>query len=256
MENEIEGAVECVRIGPALLVLGDCRALLGRLPKADVLVSDPPYGIGYQHSGGGQGRIFDGLGNVLKTNAVPTSRATIIGDDEPFDPQPYVGLAPRVLMWGADHYRARLPAGGRFLAWDKSVGGGPADSFADSEHAWTNVETIKRTVFRHLWKGFARKADRWGPSRRARLHISQKPVALMRWCIETLRCPPGGVVLDPFMGSGSTGVAALTLGMRFVGVDIDRAHYDTARERIAHLVQVEQLGVPPDMAAKRKGRKA
>jgi len=72
-------------------------------------------------------------------------------------------------------------------------------------------------------------------------HVSQKPVALMRWCIETLRCPPGGVVLDPYMGSGSTGVAAITLGMRFIGIEIDREHFDTACERIRTVVS--ELGL-------------
>lgn len=117
-------------------------------------------------------------------------------------------------------------------AGTRASGVGQHDSFTDAEYAWTNVPTIKRNVFRHLWKGFVRKKERHDHCGEGTHHVSQKPVALMRWCIEMLRCPVDGVVLDPYMGSGSTGVAALTLGKRFVGVEIDPEHFESACERI------------------------
>lgn len=218
----------CVTIGRATLYLGDCLALREQLPKADMLVSDPPYGIGYVHSGHGQG-------------ARPKTKA-IAGDDQPFDPTPWLQAAPRVLLWGADHFRARLPHGGRFLCWDKSVGVGQHDSFTDAEYAWTNVPTIKRNVFRHLWKGFVRAKSSLDHAQAGTHHVSQKPVALMRWCIELLRCPADGVVLDPYMGSGTTGVAALSLGKRFVGVEIDAEHFEAACERMRRACA--ELGLP------------
>jgi site-specific DNA-methyltransferase (adenine-specific) len=237
------GSPVCEVIGPATLYLGDCLSVLPTLPQADVMVTDPPYGINYVFGGGGQGRTFDGHGNVLAAIQLAGDTRPIHGDDRDFDPTPILGSAPRVLLFGADHFRARLPHGGRFLAWDKSVGVGPADSFTDCEFAWSNVPTLKRNVYRHLWKGLCRKKTThdffgWGQRRG---HVSQKPVGLMRWCIETLRCPPGGVVLDPYMGSGSTGVAAITLGMRFVGIEIAREHFDTACERIRTVVS--ELGL-------------
>lgn len=221
--------------GRIVMLRGDCREILPTLHKIDVLVSDPPYGIAYVHSGGGQGRTTDGLGGTIVQQKVAIHTRPIFGDDAPFDPAHLFGVAPRILLWGADHFRARLPEGGRFIAWDKSVGVGPHDTFTDCEFAWTNVLATKRNVFRYLWKGFSRTRCALdlcvgGSSRRG--HVTQKPVALMRWCIEALRCPPDGVVLDPYAGVGSTGIAAITLGLRFVGIEIDPEHFAAACARI------------------------
>jgi site-specific DNA-methyltransferase (adenine-specific)/modification methylase len=172
--------------------------------------------------------------------------APFLGDAEPFDPAPVVGAAPLVLLWGADHYRARLPDGGSFLCWDKSIGLGPADSFADAEFAWTNVPRIKRTVHRQLWKGIAaRGADKAG----GRVHVSQKPRELMRWCLGLLGLPRGSLVADPYMGSGSTGIAALEMGHRFVGVEIDPGHFHTACQRIEAAQQQATLFEPAQTVA-------
>lgn len=218
-------------IGNATLYLGDCREALDSLTGLDAIVSDPPYGIAYQRGRGGRGRH------------TVSCTAPIHGDDKPFDPSPVLQAAPRVLLWGADHYRARLPDGGSWLCWDKSVGVGPADSFADAEFAWASVAGIKRTVHRQLWKGVAsRGADALGKSER--FHVSQKPRELMRWCIELLGLAPGTLVCDPYMGSGSTGIAALELGHRFVGIEIDPAHFDTACRRIEALQQQAALFEP------------
>lgn len=225
--------------GRIALHRGDCRDILPALAGADALVSDPPYGIGYQHGGKSSRLVTNALGVVTMISGAshgPSRAEPITGDDEPFDPAHLLDLAPRVLLWGADHYRARLPEGGRFLCWDKSVGIGPADSFADAEFAWTNLPGVKRTVFRHLWKGIAHKKDlidlRNKTGGNGRFHVSQKPVALMRWCIEHLRVRPGGTVLDPYMGSGSTALAAISLGLGFTGVEIDEEHFQTACARV------------------------
>lgn len=221
--------------GRITLHLGDCMAILPSLPKVASVITDPPYGINYVYGGGGQGRTTDGYGNVVAVFKAFGRVAPIVGDDAPFDPAHLLALAPRVLLWGADHFRARLPPGGRMLCWDKSVGLGAADSFTDAEFAWSNVPTLKRNVYRHLWKGIARQKhrhDMCGGGCGERFHVSQKPVGLMRWCIEQLRGPVDGIVLDPYMGSGSTAIAAITLGRRFIGIEIDRDHFDTACRRI------------------------
>lgn len=230
--------------GRATMYRGDCLELLAAgLLKSDAIVSDPPYGIRYQHSGNSCGSIG-------------SSTEAIIGDDRPFDPMPWVTHAPkvnlgnlgtggpRIILFGADHFRARLPEFGTLLAWDKHVGRAPDDSFADCEWAWCG-KNVKREVFRHLWKGIAVKRSPedcsptkggkgHGAVRFARAHVSQKPVALMRWCIQKLKPPPGGIILDPYMGSGTTGIAALSLGMRFTGIEIDPGHFATACARIEH----------------------
>lgn len=232
--------------GRAVLYRGDSLELLaaGLLTPCAAIVSDPPYGIGFQHGG-------CNLGNVQ------SSRATIVGDDKPFDPLPWIAQAPcthyqktnelkgiggqpKIILWGASNYMQALPPGGTLLAWDKHIGVAGDDSFADCEWAWCG-RRVKREVFRHLWKGaVASKSDldaspnfpRTKGGKPPRLHISQKPAALMRWCIQKVRPAIDGIILDPYMGSGTTGIAALSLGYRFTGVEIDPGHFATACARI------------------------
>ena len=209
-------------IGNATLYLGDCREILPTLPKVDAVITDPPYGIAYQHSGGGAGTP----GRRDRPNKRNALRP-IHGDAEPFDPLHLIGLAPAVLMFGADHFRARLPEGGTFIAWDKHCGRGPNDSFADAEFAWTNVK-VKRNVIRYLWKGVA--CEKAGEDGGRRYHPTTKPQGVMHACLDMV--PDAKIILDPYMGSGSTGVAAIARGLSFIGCEIDPYHFATACRRI------------------------
>lgn len=222
---------EKVTIGNAELWHGDCLEVLPLLEDVDALVSDPPYGIAYQHSGGG--RAAPGA----KLPPVRNAKMPIANDAAAFDPAHLLGFES-VLIFGADHYRDKLPAGGTLVAWDKSCGIGPADSFADAEFAWTNVR-VKRNVLRYLWKGVA--CEKAGEENGKRYHPTQKPVGLMQRCIELL--PDATVICDPYMGSGSTGVASLRMGRRFVGIELDRRYFDIACERIENEQRQSRLAV-------------
>lgn len=211
------------QIGPCTLILGDCRELLPI--SADAVISDPPYGIGYAHGGGGKGAHCR------------RELAPIIGDDAPFDPTPLLGY-PIVVLWGADHYAQRLPRG-RWLIWDKLNGQPSFDNFSDVEVAWFNKPGASR-LFRHLWKGILREGNVGQP----RFHVSEKPVELMSWCMAVAKVPPGALVLDPYMGSGSTGIACLRTGRRFIGIEKDARYYRIACERIQREVDQGQLFDP------------
>jgi len=211
------------------IILGDSLQVLPTLTGIDAVVTDPPYGINFQHGGGGKK-------NFGEINTKP-----IHGDDAPFDPGhilQFAGVKLKgasfagmpVLMFGADHYASRLPDGGAWYTWDKSCGMGPASSFADAEYMWATRRNPRR-IYRHLWMGCTR-AGEGSSANQKRLHVSQKPVELMMWCIETCRIGIGKTILDPYMGSGSTGVAALRTGRKFVGVEIDEENYIIARERL------------------------
>lgn len=116
------------------------------------------------------------------------------------------------------------------LAWDKNPNEiGPADTFIDGEFAWTNVRA-RRNVFRMMWKGLA--CDKKGEENGVRHHPMQKPQRLCGWCLKTLALPSDALVIDPFMGSGSLGVACHRAGLRYLGVEIDAEHYATAESRI------------------------
>jgi site-specific DNA-methyltransferase (adenine-specific) len=203
------------------LYLGDCREILPELPPCAAVISDPPYGINFAHSGGGKGIA----GGKYRT---AFGGEHIVGDDEPFDPRPFLDLAPRLILWGGNHFANRLPASPAWFVWDKRVKSEHSNSFADCEIAWTNLGTAAR-MFRHHWDGMMRDSEKGI----ARDHPTQKPIALMRWCIEKAGIEIGRTILDPFMGSGTTGVAAVSLGRKFIGVEIEEKYFDIARRRIA-----------------------
>lgn len=213
-------------IGGATLYLGDCLEILPRLPKVAAVVTDPPYGINYVHSGVGKGV-------TERRNLKP-----IEGDARPFDPAPLLAFK-NCIVWGADHFYPRLPDRGRFLAFDKLDGIEPWDSFSDVEFAWCSTEGAAK-LFSLRWKGIARSKTE-DPIQRS--HPSQKPIALMRWCIELLG--EANPILDPYMGSGTTGVAAVKLGRRFIGIEIDEAYFDIACQRIAEAERQADLFVAP-----------
>ena len=199
------------QIGDARLILGDCLEILPTLPKVDAVITDPPYGIGYSKGTGGKG-------NHTRRNI-----EAIAGDDAPFDPSPW--LAWPCIMWGANHYSGRLPHG-RWLAWNKLGTLEPWDSFSDVEFAWQNQRGADR-IFNLLWKGICQGEKDDGGSRG---HPTQKPVALMKWCLGFV--PDAQTILDPFMGSGTTGVACAQLGRKFIGIEIEPRYFDIACRRI------------------------
>lgn len=202
-----------VQIGDCTLYHGDCRQILPTLAGVDAVVSDPPYGIGYEKGAGGKGQ--PALRNL----------GTIAGDDAPFDPADLLGFR-HVILWGANHYAQRLPHG-RWLAWDKLAGMPAYDSFSDVEFAWRNGRG-KDVIFSHLWKGICQASEKGG---KQRWHPTQKPIALMAWCLRQLPAD-AQTILDPYMGSGTTGIACARMGRKFVGIEIDRGYFDIACKRI------------------------
>jgi len=196
-------------IGDARLILGDCREVLPTLGKVDAVVTDPPYGIGYVH-GGRRGKLARGV--------------SIIGDDAPFDPSSFLGFS-RVVLFGANHFADKLPASANWLIWDKRDGVCRNDQ-ADCEMAWTNLKGPARLI-RHLWSGVLKDSERG----EIRVHPTQKPIAVMQWVIEQAT-DTTHTILDPFMGSGTTGVACAKLGREFIGIEIDASYFAIACRRI------------------------
>lgn len=186
-------------IGNCTLYLGDCRDIIPTLDKVDAVVTDPPYGIGMD--GGKVGR---------------SEYAKRDWDSAPADVTWIIESGVPAIVWGGNYFSLR-PAQ-KWLVWDKQ---NDPTTYADCELAWTNLKGSIR-VFRWLWSGpyQQQREERW--------HPTQKPLKLMQWCLDMTE----GHVVDPFMGSGTTGVACAKMGRSFIGIEIDEGYFDIACRRI------------------------
>jgi site-specific DNA-methyltransferase (adenine-specific) len=198
---------------------GDCREILPTLPPVAFVLTDPPYGIAYSPSTGGRG--WGGKDYDLRKKF--SGKNIVYGDAEPFDPAFLLNF-PRVVLFGANHYADKLPASSGWIVWDKQCSD-KSINFADCEMAWTNIKTPAR-MFRHVWDG-VRKDSEVGESR---MHPTQKPLALMVWVL-CRYAEEDDVVLDPFMGSGTTLRAAKDLGRRAIGIEIEEKYCEIAAKR-------------------------
>lgn len=199
-------------IGRATLYLGDCRDILPTLGKVDAVVTDWPYGIG-EAAGKNASR-----GNV----AVAKDYGNATWDNVPIAPDlvEMVRAAGRWnVLFGGNYYA--LPATSCWLVWDKQNTG----DFADAELAWTNLPKAVRLI-RYMWNGMLRAH---GEPRGD--HPTQKPVGVMKWAIGHLP-EPNQTILDPFMGSGTTGVAAVQMQRDFIGIEREPTYFDIACKRI------------------------
>lgn len=207
-------------IGNATLYLGDCLTMLDGL-RADAIVSDPPYGAGYV-SGPNSSRSISTTGKRF--------REAVTNDDRPFQPAPFMRFQ-EVIFTGAQYFYDRLPAGGSLHVWDKR-GDYKALDQSDADIVWRRSAGPSRT-FHCVWRGICRDVE----FHDAIDHPTQKPVALMDWlCRMTI-----GTVLDPYMGSGTTGVACAGLKRPFVGVEIEQKYFDIACQRIEDAQRQERL---------------
>ena len=202
------------KIGLATLYLGDNREIAPGLERPAAVISDPPYGMKWD------GKITGGKGGTNPGGKSTHYGVQIVGDDEPFDPAPWSVMAPICILWGANHYAGRLPIG-TTLVWVKRYDDAFGSFLSDAEVAWMagghGVYCFRDTAYK---------------TEAGRAHPTQKPLSLMRWCIERAKVPAGGVILDPYMGSGSTGVAAVQMRHPFIGIEIEERYFNIACRRI------------------------
>jgi site-specific DNA-methyltransferase (adenine-specific)/modification methylase len=211
------------RIGPHALVLGNNCDMVGSQffehllqGRSFSVVTDPPYGIPIMHE----------YADVKRSKAAAATGRNfkpVHGNEEEFDPTPWL-VGVDQLFWGFCHFAHRLPHKGRELVWDKRCNIIPPRSQADFESAWCSEYGAGR-MFYHYWDGMVKQSE-MGESR---VHPTQKPVELMSWCLQFAK---GDVIFDPYMGSGTTGVAAAKAGRPFIGIEIEAEYFDAAVKRI------------------------
>lgn len=208
-------------IGDATLYLGDTREILPTLGKFDAVVTDPPYGIG--EDGGKAANRQRQTGGKSKALADQREYDDLQWDVAPITPElvAQVRAAGRWnIIFGGNYYDC--PPASCWLIWDKLNGD---NDFADCELAWTNLPKAVRRI-RYMWNGMLRAN---GETRGD--HPTQKPVGVMAWCLQHLP-RDARTVLDPFMGSGTTGVACAAAGLAFTGIERETKYFDAARRRI------------------------
>jgi DNA modification methylase len=195
------------------LYLGNCKEILHTIKEeVDLILCDPPYGMNFK-CGSATGKLAS---HILWRN--------IIGDNESFDPTFLLDSNKPTVLWGGNWFSNKLPPMSGWLVWDKKR----PDTLdqATCELAWTNcVKGVRR--FAHLWNGMIKESEQ-GES----YHPAQKPVALMSWVLELRWLRDSNMILDPYMGSGSVGVACVRSRRKYIGIEIDKEYFETAKRRI------------------------
>ena len=228
---------DVVTIGDCTLYHGDCLEILPKLDKVDAVVTDPPYGYGYKPNPNGSINSAS-----FKRNF--NSDDKIIGDSGKmdFDPRPFLNLSKYQIWWGGICYSDKLPNMKSWLVWFKADGNTKIDQ-GHAELAWTNLGFAIRGI-NHRWCGMVRDSERGVTN----FHPTQKPVEIMKWCLNFL---PENIekIFDPFMGSGTTGVACVKKGKKFVGIELDKKYFDIACKRIETAYKQPDLFIEPESKA-------
>ena len=214
------------KIGAATLYLGDCREILPTLGKVDAVVTDPPYGLGDKWQGGH--KKWPLRGKQLEN--VQWDATTVVGLEATL-----LTAADSLIVWGGHLYD--FPPKGGWLLWDKIV---REFSSGHCEMAWTTIDQPVR-AFSYSHGALATEGKK---------HPTQKPLPLMQWCLGFL--PDAETILDPFMGSGTTGVACVNLGRKFIGIEIEPKYFDLACRRIEEAYRQPRLFTEPKPAPKQE----
>lgn len=200
----------------------DCRLILPDLPKVDLVLTDPPYGA------------------IGGSNFVEVNEYDLSWDFEPISDellQLVLSKGTNQIIWGVNYFWHNFKPTNSLIVWDKKCQNGWQDTFSDGEIAWTSLGK-KLIIYRQLWVGALRTGDCY-----KRQHPTQKPVELMRWCIEYA----GDIqtIFDPFMGSGTTLRAAKDLGRKAIGIEIEEKYCEIAAKRMSQTVMpLEQESCP------------
>jgi len=195
---------------------GDCLDIMPHLEPVDLVLTDPPYGMNNDVN---SSRFSGGhRTSIIKRGQGGRFNKQIIGDDKPFDPEPFLKFK-KVILWGYTHFADRVPTGTN-LIWIKRFDTAFGSFLSDAEIAW-----MKAGHGVYCFRDLSMMAEA-----KDRKHPNQKPIPLMQWCIELSKTD--GVVFDPFLGSGTTAIACERLNRRWIGIEIEEKYCEIAEKRI------------------------
>ena len=226
-------------IGDCTLYNADCVDVLSLISTVDAVVTDPPYGIN-------QDKGFSGSSGFGGSGGKPIHRKKYFGVWDNVRPTKKIfdlilSYKKNCIIFGGNYFTDILPVGKHWLVWDKK---NTMPTFSDCELAWTNINKKSVKLLTYEYNGVLGKREK-------RVHPTQKPYEVMRWCIEKLP-KPNSIIFDPFMGSGTTGVACAKLGKKFIGVELDPNYFQIACQRIEKAYQEPDLFVSPPTEIKQE----
>lgn len=193
---------------------GDCLEILPLLPKVDLVVTDPPYGIlekSHRELGSSKLAQTKDYGDFSWDVRIDERHLNLI-----------LSGSKNAVIFGGNYFSDKLRASRCWLVWDKDNTG----NFADCELAWTNFEGSVRK-FRYRWNGMLQENMK---DKQERFHPTQKPIEVMKWAIDKTEF--SDFVLDPFLGSGTTLVAAKELNRNGIGIEINEHYCSIAKKRL------------------------
>lgn len=194
-------------IGNATLYHGDCRDILPMIGKVDAVVTDPPYGIGANKHAGKAENGWTQWEGAEWDNERPASEVF----------EAILAYSKHQIIWGGNYFTDFLPPTMQWLVWDK---GQRNFSLADCEFAWSSQHKAARIFTLPRAKAL----------QDGKVHPTQKSIELMEWCLDFVK--DARTICDPFMGSGTTGIACRLRGKSFIGIEREKKYFDIACERI------------------------
>lgn len=196
------------------IYLGDCFEILPQLEPVDLILTDPPSGkIGGSKSIGGSKYVEVNKYDLSWDKKLTKEQLNFV-----------VSFGKNQIIWEANYYKEYLPIENNILIWDKKCQNNWDDNFSDGEMAYTSLKTSFK-IYRHLWMGCLRKHGK------IRQHPTEKPIQLMMWCLKFDQ--DAKIILDSFMGIGTTLVAAKQLGRKAIGIEISKKYCDIAIQRLS-----------------------
>lgn len=199
-----------------IIYCADCREILPKLPKVDLVLTDPPYGINRHKLNMGKGGGIAKHKNYGKFDWDTKSPSKDIFEL-------IFHLSKNQIIWGSNHFSEHLPSSPCWFVWDKDNIG---TDFADCELAFTSLKSAVRK-FKWRWSGMLQENMK---NKDDRFHPTQKPLALIKWCLSFF--PEAQIICDSYLGSGTTAVAAKELGRKFIGIEISEEYCAIAKKRL------------------------
>jgi DNA modification methylase len=197
---------------------GDCLEIMPQLEPVDLVLTDPPYGIKRDEGFGG----FGGFGPPIARRQYQDKWDRERPSKETFEL--LLSKCKWAVIFGGNFFADLLPQGKHWIVWDKL---NTMPTFGDCELIWTNLKRNSVKKLTREYNGLLGKEE-------SRFHPTQKPLDVLKWCLK--KCPYSDTILDPFMGSGTTLVAAKQLNRKAIGIEIEEKYCEIAVRRLAQEV--------------------